>query len=273
MNQIDCKESLLLERFSPQSQKSDLSTRNRKISKTFVLDTNVLIHDPNSIFSFDRYDVVIPSVVLEELDKLKKGYGEIASSARDVLRIIDRLREKGSLTSGIEIGTGGMLFIGTTLSNAPTTIIDGVTEDNKIIKTALSVAETRQADESGDIAPAILVSKDTSVRIQAEACGLHSEDYESDKTTLFQIYGRVLSEADYTNGIRSIRYLNVGEDIYRLQGCDNQTKIKNGKSLEGISPKNVEQRCAIDALINPDIEVVALTGSAGTVILPRPVSD
>jgi len=264
MNQIDCKESFLLERFSPQSQKSDLSTRNSKISKTFVLDTNVLIHDPNSIFSFDWHDVVIPFVVLEELDGLKKGHGEIASSARDVLRIIDHLREKGSLTSGIEIGTGGMLFIGTTLSNVPTTFMDGVKENNKIIRTALSVAEKQQADQQGNIASVILVSKDTTVRIRAEACGLHSEDYESDKTTLFEKYGRVLAESDYTNGIHSIRYLRVEEDIYRVKGSDNQTKIKTGKSLEGISPKNVEQQCAIDALINPDIEVVALTGSAGT---------
>ena len=76
-----------------------------------------------------------------------------------------------------------------------------------------------------------------SVRIKTEACGLHAEDFESDKTTLFQRYGRVLGETDYTNGIHSVRYLRAGEDIYRLHGTDNQTKIKNGKSLEGISPK------------------------------------
>lgn len=226
----------------------------------------MLIHDPNSIFSFDKHDVVIPFVVLEELDRLKKGHGEIASSARDVLRIIDRLREKGSFTSGIEIGTGGLLFIGATLSSAPTTFMYGVTENNKIKKTALSVVEMQQTDEGGNIASVTLVSKDTTVRIGAEACDLHSEDYKSDKTTLFQKYGRVLAETDYTNGIHSIRYLSVGEDIYRLEGNDHQAKIKNGKSLEGISPKNVEQRCAIDALINPDIEIVALTGAAGTVI-------
>ena len=62
--------------------------------KIFVLDTNVLIHDPNSIFSFDEHDVVIPFVVLEELDRLKKGHGEIAASARAALRIIDQLRER-----------------------------------------------------------------------------------------------------------------------------------------------------------------------------------
>ncbi len=264
MNQTECLESLSPETSSHGAQKSEEPNDLRKKRKIFVLDTNVLIHDPNSIFSFDEHDVVIPFVVLEELDRLKKGHGDIAASARAALRIIDQLRERGPLTSGIEIGTGGSLYIGTALSSAAATFMDGVLEDNKIIKTALGVVEKQQTDERGNIVPVTLVSKDTTVRIKAEACGLHAEDFESDKTTLFQQYGRVLAETDYTNGIHSIRYLRAGEDIYRLYGADNHTKIKNGKSLEGISPKNVEQRCAIDALTNPDIEVVALTGSAGT---------
>jgi len=264
MHQIGCLENYSDEASALESKESEVYERNQRIRKIFVLDTNVLIHDPNSIFSFGRHDVVIPFVVLEELDKLKTGHGEIASSARDVLRIIDHLREKGSLTSGTEIGTGGMLFIGTSLSSAPNTFMDGVREDNKIIKTALSVMEKRQSEGTENISSVTLVSKDTTVRIRAEACGLHSEDYESDKTTLFERYGKVLAETDYTNGIHSVRYLRTGEDIYRLKGSDSQTMIKNGKTLEGIAPKNIEQRCAIDALINPDIEVVALTGSAGT---------
>ena len=264
MNQTECLESLSSEASSLGSQKSALSDDHRNVRNIFVLDTNVLIHDPNSIFSFDEHDVVIPFVVMEELDRLKKGHGEIAASARTALRIIDQVMEKGSLISGIKMKTGGLLLIGTTLSSAPTVFMDGVTEDNKIIRTALGIVEKQQTDERGNIPSVTLVSKDTTVRIKAEACGLHAGDYESDKTTLFQKYGRVLEESDYTNGIHSIRYLRTGEDIFRLQGSDNHTKIKNGKSLEGISPKNVEQRCAIDALINPDIEVVALTGSAGT---------
>lgn len=264
MDQTECLGSFSPEAPSLRAQKPDLSDGLRKTRKIFVLDTNVLVHYPKSIFSFDEHDVVIPFAVLEELDRLKKGHGEIAASARDALRIIDHLREKGSLTLGVEIGTGGSLFIGTALSSSVTTFMDGVTEDNKIIKTALGVMEKQEADKTGDTVSVTLVSKDTTVRIKAEACGLHVEDYESDKTTLFQKYGRVLEKTDYTNGIHSIRYLRAGEDIYRLQGSDNQTKIKNGKSLEGIAPKNIEQRCAIDALINPAIEVVALTGSAGT---------
>ena len=161
MNQTESLESLSPEVFSRGGQKVDLSDGHQKMRKIFVLDTNVLIHDPNSISSFDEHDVVIPFIVLEELDRLKKGHGEIAASARAALRIIDQLREKGSLISGIEIGTGGLLSIGTTLSSASAAFMDGITEDNKIIKTALGVVESQQTDERGNIVPVTLVSKDT----------------------------------------------------------------------------------------------------------------
>jgi PhoH-like ATPase len=263
MEQTECKSPLCLEETRAVCQCGPTGG-TQVAKKIFVLDTNVLIHDPGSLFSFSNNDVVIPFVVLEELDRLKKGRGEIASSARAALRIIDRLSEKGSLISGVEVVTGCLLSIGTRLSSAPAAFMDFVTEDNKIIKTALGVVETLRPDKSDDSAAVTLVSKDITVRIKAEACGLHAEDYESDKTTLFQKYGRVLGESDYTNGIHSTRYVMTGEDIYRLQGGDNQTRIKNGKSLEGIAAKNIEQRCAIDALTSPHIEVVALTGAAGT---------
>jgi PhoH-like ATPase len=245
-------------------QDSGLHREGRGTKKIFVLDTNVLIHDPKSLFSFSDSDVVLPFVVLEELDKLKKGHGEIAASARAALRTIDYLRETGSLHPGIEMKTGGRLSIGTKLSHTVSAFMDSGTEDNRIIKTALGVVEEKRTDGSGSLLPVTLVSKDTAVRIKAETCGLHAEDYKNDKTTLFQKYGKVLEQSDYTNGICSIRYLRAEEDIYRIQGPDIHTKIKNWKSLDGIAPKNVEQRCAIDALTNPDIEVVALTGSAGT---------
>ncbi len=240
-----------------------ITGRSGGARKVFVLDTDVLIHDPRSVFNFGDNDVIIPFVVLEELDRLQKGNGEIAASAREVLRLLDNLRSTGSLRSGIEMETGGVLTIGTVLSGTVSAFMDG-SEDNRTIKTALAVVERQPTDDRGMPIPITLVSKDTAVRIKAEVCGLHAEDYRNDKTTLFQKYGRVLEETDYTNGIHSVRYARAGEDIFRLQCADCQTKIRNGKSLEGIAPKNIEQRCAIDALTSPDIEVVALTGAAGT---------
>jgi PhoH-like ATPase len=226
------------------------------LKKTFVLDTNVLIHDPESLFKFEDNDVVIPMVVIEELDRLKKGHGEIAYSVRQALKHIDALREKGNIAAGIPMKNGGSVRI----EHNPF-MKDLISPDNAIIKTALDILEKMNKDK---YRPVILVSKDTAVRIKAESLGLFAEDYKNDKTAIFQNYGTVRSDSDYTNGILSVRYVMSGDDIYRITGHNNHSKIKKGKSLENIIPKNIEQECAIDALINPSIEVVALTGPAGT---------
>jgi PhoH-like ATPase len=231
--------------------------------KILVLDTNVLIHDPESIFKFENNHIMLPFVVIEELDGLKKGHGEIASSARQVLRIIDSLRAKGPIASGIPLDGGGLFSVDTTMNETHVPfLIDK--KDNQIIKTALSISAKKPRDENGRPMSVILISKDTAIRIKAESCGLSSEDYLNDKTSIFRLCGGILNDGDSLNSILSVRYLKTSEEIYRLQGADRQAKIRNGKSIEGISAKNTEQQCAIDALINPEIEVIALTGAAGT---------
>ncbi|HEX8947332.1 MAG TPA: PhoH family protein [Dissulfurispiraceae bacterium] len=232
------------------------------MKKTFVIDTNVLIHDPESIFRFEDNDVVIPITVIEELDDLKKGHGEIPYSARHALKLIDSLRGGGNgeprdLSRGVKIpnGKGGTLRIETAENS---NILKKESPDNWII----SVAANLSAQDKET--PVIVVSKDTAVRIKAESFGIPSEDYEHDKTSIFKEYGKVLHSGDYPNGIHSARYMQSGSDIYRLQGADKQTKVKSGKALDNIFPKNIEQECAIDALTSPDVEVVALTGTAGT---------
>ena len=242
--------------------------------KIYVLDTNVLIHDPECIFKFEDNDIVIPMVVIEELDGLKKGHGEIAYSARHALKLIDSLRETGNIASGVKLETGGTLNI-----ESVTALSENLSPDNEIITTALSLVcrTEKSADdktESGpeckpyhaDAAPrsVTLVSKDTSVRIKAEAVGLHADDYRYDKTSIFKKYGRVLEETDYTNGINSVRYMKSGGEMYRLIGQDGQCRVKSSKCIEGIRPRNSEQEAAIDALTNPEIEIIALTGPAGT---------
>ncbi|MCX7913579.1 MAG: PhoH family protein [Thermodesulfovibrionales bacterium] len=224
--------------------------------KIYIIDTNVLIHDPECIYKFDESDVVIPLAVIEELDRLKKWHFEIANSARQALRNIDALREIGNLSEGVSLNNGGTIAV----VSIPF-FDDEVSTDNKIIKTALHIMENFS---KGDHKRVILVSKDTAVRIKSEALGLYTEDYQNDKTTLFIKYGSVLTERDYSNGIQSVRYMQVGDSIYRLHGEDKQVKIRRAKSLENVIAKNVEQECAIDALTNPDIEIVVLTGPAGT---------
>ena len=217
--------------------------------KTFVLDTNVLIHDPDSIFKFEENDVVVPYTVVQELDALKKGTGEIAYSARQVLRTVDGFRERGNLSEGIPLPDGGRFTI------APE--FDHLKTDDQVIETGLSL------DSPERIGRIVVVSKDTTVRIKASFKGLESEDYKSDRTTIFKKYGGVLS-GDYQNGILSVRYVMGNQGVARLTGRHGRKEIKRGKSVEGIGPINIEQECAIDALLDPAIEMVGLTGPAGT---------
>ncbi|MGC2062009.1 MAG: PhoH family protein [Thermodesulfovibrionales bacterium] len=242
----------------------DYSGENEETRKIFVLDTNVLIHDPDSLFKFESNNVVIPFVVIEELDRLKKGHGEIAMSSRQTLRNIDGLRSKGSLSAGVQLDHGGIITVSKSATINSLLFQDQSLEDNQIIMTALDIADKMRKETQDNLMPVILISKDTAVRIKAESLGLMVEDYKNDKTSIFRQYGKIRHDPSDRNGILSVRFLKSGDDIYRLQGSDQQAKIKQNKSLDGISPKNNDQKCAIDALINPDIEIMALTGVAGT---------
>ncbi len=225
------------------------------MKKIFVLDTNVLIHDPEAFLNFADNDVVLPITVIEELDKLKRGNGEIPYSARQALRLIDSYRETGKLSSGVELPSGGTLRV----------VIEAdmhlhkPTNDNRIISTAVSIAVNKNNSQ-----PVRLVSKDTSVRIKADSLGLVTEDYLKDKTTVFQKYGNVLENEEHMNGIKSIKYLKSGDKIFRAYGEDMMELIRRQRSVMSVSPKNVEQECAIDALLATNVNVVALTGRAGT---------
>lgn len=234
------------------------------MKKTFVLDTNVLIHDPHSIFKFDNNDIVIPFVVIEELDKLKKGHGEIAYSARHSLRILDSLRDKGQISHGIPLDNGGTVMVYHDSREINAYPIDSALEDNKIILTALSIKNNQFLKSDYNSSPVIIVSKDTAVRIKAESLGISAEDYKHDKTTIFQQYGRILQASDNTNGIYSVRYVQSEGNIYKLSGLQDFKLIRKTKEISGIEPRNIEQTCAIDSLVDPDIEIVALIGSAGT---------
>ncbi|RJQ48807.1 MAG: PhoH family protein [Nitrospiraceae bacterium] len=225
------------------------------MKKTFVLDTNVLIHDPEAILHFEDNDVILPITVIEELDKLKKGNGEIPYSARQSLRLIDSFREEGNLSAGVAMPSGGILRV----RIEENMHLARSTNDNRIISTAVALKNS-----VSNAMPVILVSKDTSVRIKADALGLVTQDYLKDKTTVFQKYGNILEGEAATDGIRSVRYLKTGDKIFRVYGENNMELIRRQRSVMNISPRNVEQECAIDALLSSRIQVIALTGRAGT---------
>jgi PhoH-like ATPase len=222
--------------------------------KTYVLDTNVLIHNPEAIFSFGTSNVVIPLIVIQELDKLKTSIGETGYSARQTLRLVDSLRNHGGkITQGVPLREGGFLFV----CNKPKQMLfDEWTPDHEIISTA---GELISNNGFGQV---VLVSKDTAVRIQADAKEISCEDYKKDKSSIFKNYGRVVLD-DYTNGIKSVRYQLRGDELFRWNAIDSLKKIERERSVMGITPRNVNQECALDALRSPEIPVVALTGTAG----------
>lgn len=229
------------------------------MKKIFVLDTNVLIHEPEAINGFEDNDVVIPIKVIEELDDLKRGNGEIPYSAREVSRIIDAYGENGDLSEGVELKGGGFLKI--FLSNGKRIKdLDKDKNDNKIIGAAWILNGGK-----GGNGKVIVVSKDANVRIKARALKITAQDYLKDKTTLFEQHGNVIKNGGSTNGIMSVRYYQESErSVYRYYQKELYERIKLSKVVADIRAKNIEQECAIDALTNPGITAVALTGRAGT---------
>lgn len=232
--------------------------------KICVIDTNVLLHNPQSLLDFDDNVIVIPDRVIEELDEMKKGTGEIPYSAREVLRILNSIQEEGksrgeNIIKGIKLSkdgkpTGGILMT----YEAKDNYFRLDKPDNWIVSAAKEINDANKDNE------VLMISKDVGVRLKAESKGIKTGDYTQDKTTVFDTYGKILGEDDYNNGILSVRYQVAGNNICKLYGKDLSQVIKRHKSVWGIEPKNIGQECAINALTDPTINVVALTGVAGT---------
>jgi PhoH-like ATPase len=142
------------------------------MKKAFVLDTNVLLHDPTAFFRFEDNDVVLPIAIIEELDRFKRKPEIIGRNARQVSRILDKLRQQGHLTEGIPLDNGGTLQVALcdreTLKELPAEL-EGDRADNTILAVALKFKQKCQC-------PVVLVSKDTNLRIKANTLGLKAED-------------------------------------------------------------------------------------------------
>ncbi len=253
------------------------------MKKVFVLDTNVLLHDPRAIFSFEDNDVIIPIVVIEELDKFKKAIDEIGRNARQVSRILDEYRKKGKLSQGVQLEGGGSLCV--ELNHQSPQILPNeliaTKADNRILATALNLKR--------DNLPVVLVTKDTNLRIKADALGLRAEDYESDTITLDELYsGEVelvvepgaidnfytkgeFSPADpkpYPNQFVLLKNsANPSQTALCRYSQQKQAVVpivqaKHG--VWGITARNKQQQFALDLLLNDDIRLVTLVGRAGT---------
>ncbi|MDA8172380.1 MAG: PhoH family protein [Nitrospiraceae bacterium] len=227
------------------------------MQKIYVIDTSVLVHDPEALEKFQDNHLIIPITVIEELDGLKRGHGAVARSSRQALRAIDGLRDNGgNLAEGITFSGGGSLRV--VLGDGQTHSGRQLSGDDRIIKTAVDMK-----GQAG--APVVVVSKDTAVRIKSEAQGVEAQDYKHDKTTAAKEFGTVLKEGDpKAQMLLSVRYQSSGDRIFRLWGKASQMPIKRQRAVSGIMPKNPDQECAIDALTADDVQVVALAGRAGT---------
>jgi PhoH-like ATPase len=254
------------------------------MKKIFVLDTNVLLHDPRAIFSFEDNDVTIPIVVIEELDKFKKGIDEMGRNARQVSRILDEYRQKGKLSQGVPLDGGGNLRVELnhqSTERLPPELV-AAKADNRILATALNLKH--------DNLPVILVTKDTNLRIKADALGMRAEDYESDTITLDELYSgetELLVEPGAINEFYAQgEFAPPGDpkpfpnEFALLKNSANPSQtalaryqqqknafvpIANTKhGVWGINAKNKQQQFALDLLLNDDIRLVTLVGKAGT---------
>lgn len=255
--------------------------------KIFVIDTSVLLHDHESITSFDENYVAIPITVLEELDKFKLGNDTKNFAAREVIRFIDKLSNTNLLQEWISLGPKKGKFKIVMDSNPKSIdaehIFSAPKNDHKIINSALVL---QQKEPNCKV---ILVTKDVNLRIKAKAIGVVAEDYQTGKVTLKEITS---DSAQSIEGVDSdvIREIFLKNTIAENGVLGKKKKInsyyilKNGKNsslcfynhlndeveriekeyVYGIKPKNAEQAFAFHALLNPHVKLVALQGVAGT---------
>ena len=260
-----------------------------KENKTFVLDTNVILHDYRSIYNFADNDIVLPIVVLEELDKFKKGNDLINVHAREFARELDKISDTDFFHKGAALGKGkGRLFIqpGVEFSEKMKRSFSDDTPDHRI----LAVTEFLKEKMKGK--KVILVTKDMNLRMKARSLDLEAEDYKTDQVEdLDFAINRSVREVDaFDVALINAIYKNpAGVDVAKvfpkqeIKG-NNYYVLKNGNAsvlacydplkrvvrrvdkpnVFGIYPKNAEQAFAIDALLNPDIQLVAISGKAGT---------
>lgn len=264
------------------------------MKKIFVLDTNVLLHDPKAIFAFKEHEVVIPAVVLEEIDSKKRNADELGRNARNVSRLLDGLRELGHLHSGVPLPQGGRLKVELNHRSflKVQEMFGEVSNDNRILAVALNY----HLEEQGQAEPrsVVLVSKDVLVRIKADVLGLLTEDYLSDRTgdpgELYSGYSAIhvhpsIIDEFYSNRFLPVRPLNLPYTLYPHEFVILKDQMGTGKSallkvsqdaerLEplflsnesvwGISARNAQQRMALELLLHDDIPLVTITGKAGT---------
>lgn len=255
--------------------------------KNYILDTNVLLHDPHSLLSFEDNTVLIPIEVIEEIDRFKRESTELGQNARTVSRMLDGFRGEGSLSAGVKLPTGGRLRIAVqkkSLTNGNGHAKNGISVDNKILALAKDIQKAEPKNKT------ILVSKDINLRIKADALGLAAEDYETDRVYIKDLYTGMIELTVGPDRMAAFRAngeleLNGGKQYFPNEYCtladeSNPKKaaltkvdasgtklipiIDSREGVWGIKPRNREQHYAFDALLDDRVKLVTLMGKAGT---------
>ena len=284
-------------------------------AKLFVLDTNVLLHDPMCLFRFEEHDIFLPMIVLEELDGHKKGTTEVARNGRQTSRTLDALAgaRNADMAKGLKLdstghtGAGGKLFFQTSPLDytLPTSLPQGKA-DNQILGVVQALRDLYAQDRPGHPKQeVVLVSKDINMRVKARALGLATDDYQNDKTLedgdLLYAGSLALPPDFWTRQSKTVESWQSGSTTYyRISGAivpnlyinqfvyfeapgepsmyarvteirDKTAVLKTLKDYSsgknavwGVATRNREQNFAMNLLMDPDVDFVTLTGTAGT---------
>ena len=254
--------------------------------KNYILDTNVILHDPQAIFKFADNTVILPLTVIEEIDRFKKDQNETGRNARQISRLIDGFRSQAKLVEGVPLKNGGILKVAIYkqefLKKLPPELRNDQ-GDNRILAVAQDLQENLP---DGTV---FFITKDINLRIKADTIGLHADDFQSDKVPIEDLYtgsGELLVSKSQIDQFYEQGSLVVEGEFFTNQGLtlvdetnpshtalgryDSKSKeivplIKVPKEgVWGIHPRNREQQFALDLLLNDDIQLVSLVGKAGT---------
>jgi PhoH-like ATPase len=259
----------------------------KKQTKIFVLDTNVILHDHTCIYQFQDNDIVIPITVLEELDKFKRGNDPINFQAREFVRELDEIIGDKLFNGGIKLGPDkGKLIIETGKpfsEEIKQSFLEDI-PDHRILAITMHIAQKFSAR------PCILVTKDINLRMKAKSLKIHAEDYYNDKVKDIQLLNKSVTELEnfddnsiekfYHENTMPVELMGLAKTpdineyfimksskssvLGRYDGGLKKMVRVEKKTAYGIKPRNAEQTFSLDALFNPEIKLVALTGKAGT---------
>jgi len=254
--------------------------------KTYILDTNVLLHNPDALFAFEDNNVVIPFVVIEEIDNQKRRQDEIGRNARVVANKLDAMRDLGRLSEGVELSSGGSIKIELNHQDLIDMPLGWDTHkpDNRILAIAYHLLHERQE-------PVYLVTKDLSLRVKADVLGISSQDFYKDKVNFPLLYEGVknleltadkFSRFFHEGKLAMSDSLQGGQgypqQFFVLKGIENPSQSALGRHVNdaivpltfgesenfGIRARNKEQKFALELLLDDRVKIVTLVGRAGT---------